>query len=135
MGAVLISRTQHAFGEVLKSLNKLSLLHLGIFLSSNMLFDDHLAHAGDFRFPPSPNVKHPFGPDLCPECEVYTDDVRSQELLASAALATYLPLLESISWSTFFAQKEYGDNPRGQTTTVWIQPGDEPVAVRRAPWK
>ncbi|EKM50519.1 uncharacterized protein PHACADRAFT_200465 [Phanerochaete carnosa HHB-10118-sp] len=111
----------HAFGKELKHLHKLRHLHLGIYLSPLDLFYDHLEHAGDFRFPPTPDVTPPFGPDLCGDCQVFADEVRRTELVAAATLASHLPMLETMTWSTFFAQSgRAGDDQAKQTTTIAI---------------
>lgn len=113
--------SQHAFGKELKHLHKLEHLRLGIYLSPLDLFYGHLEHAGDFRFPPTPDVVAPFGPDLCGDCQVLADEVRQTELVAAATLSSYLPMLETVAWSTFFAQSgRAGDDQAKQTTTIAI---------------
>ncbi|KZT70779.1 hypothetical protein DAEQUDRAFT_724914 [Daedalea quercina L-15889] len=60
--------------------------------------------------------------------------VRKRELIASALVARILPSLQTISWSTWFAQEENGDDPLNRLTMIWIRRCDGVLHVRRAPW-
>lgn len=124
-------------------LKKLETLHLGIFLSELDIFYAHITNHC-----PHPNggalclinkpfgpFWQPFGPDECTACQdMYAADVRKTELFASAALSRFLPSLKELSWSSFFALGEPGDDPDNQTTTAWIQRQDGKIRVRRMPW-
>ena len=132
--ALLTNSIQRAFGKALAPLHKLSFLHLGVYLSSNQLFENHLDHAGDFNFPPNIMTALPFGPDCCVACNPLGGEPRRLELVAAAVLAEHLPALERVTWSTWFAENEYGDNQREKSTTVWTLAGDEGIAARRMPW-
>lgn len=80
-------------------------------------------------------MKSPYGPDQCATCAVLADRVRKTELIGAATLASHLPSVASVTWSTWFAQKEPGDNRQQRTTTIWTRHEDGGgVAARRAPW-
>lgn len=125
---------QNAFGGSLAPLRNLIHLHLGIFLSDSDVFYNHLDHAGDFQFPPTQEVTKPYAPDRCERCEGFAESVRQVELVAAAAIASHLASLESVTWSTWFARKEPGDDGKNQTTTIWIAQDEEGIILRRAPW-
>ena len=55
-------------------------------------------------------------------------------MLASAEVARYLPALKRISWSSFFAKDQPGDDPVQQKTTMWVKRENDEVAVRRREW-
>ncbi|KAH9933381.1 uncharacterized protein B0H18DRAFT_1083041 [Fomitopsis serialis] len=77
----------------------------------------------------------PIGPDGCVLCQQdHAVLVRKQELVASASVASILPSLQTISWSTWFAQKEQGDDAANRLTTIWIRREDSMIHVRRTPW-
>ena len=134
---------QYAFGSALAPLKKLRTLHLGVFLSE---FDILYAHIT--RHCPDQQGRHiitnhdtcgpywkPFGPDECEICQdEYADAVRKTELFASAAIARFIPSLKEVSWSTFFAKDEPGDDPENQTMTAWVQRKDGKIRVRRMQW-
>ena len=118
---------QDVFGQALKPLVKLEDLFLGIYLSDEQVFYSHIAHADP--------ADDPHGPDECPLCElVHAEYVRDVERLASAQLAQGLPELKIISWSTFFAMDQPGDDPELQKTTLWVKREGGGVAVRRSEW-
>ena len=118
---------QDAFGEALKPLRKLEDLFLGIYLSDEEVLYQHIAHAN--------HADEAHGPDECPLCTCFhAEYVREVELLAGAELARYLPSLEIVSWSTWFAMDQPGDDPELQKTTMWVKREAEGVAVRRSDW-
>ena len=141
--AHIFSLFEYAFGTALAPLKKIKNLHLGIFLSELDIFDAHV-----MRHSPAPGglsfcLTHraigpcwePFGPDECSVCrDKYADEVRKTELFASAAIARFMPSLKVISWSSFFASQDPGDDPDAQTTTVWIKRKDSKIRVRRMAW-
>lgn len=119
-----------SYGAVLRPLTKLSYLHLGIFLSPQDLFTAHLEHV----VVPTDIREQPYGPDLCSLCEEHADEIRETELAAAAAIAGYLPRLEAVTWSSWFARAEPGDDFRERSTTAWVLRDEQGVLVRRAPW-
>lgn len=60
--------------------------------------------------------------------------VRDRELEASALMGKMLLSLQTVSWASWFAQSELGDDPVNRLTTVWVRRVNEMVEVRRAPW-
>lgn len=60
--------------------------------------------------------------------------VRDRELEASALIGRMLLSLQTVSWASWFAQSELGDDPVNRLTTVWVRRVNEMVEVRRAPW-
>ncbi|OCH96316.1 hypothetical protein OBBRIDRAFT_809230 [Obba rivulosa] len=132
-----------AYGSALQPLQKLEHLHLGIFLSGLDAFDQHLLHAElehrllqfVMEHDHARDFELPFGLDFCHKCaEEHACEVRTRELYAGAAMATYLESLKTITWSSYFAEKQPGDNIHERSTTMWIQRSEEKVRVRRAPW-
>ena len=78
----------------------------------------------------------PFTPDQCILCaeKGYAMRVRDRELEASALMGKMLLSLQTVSWASWFAQSELGDDPVNRLTTVWVRRVNEMVEVRRAPW-
>ncbi|THH32476.1 hypothetical protein EUX98_g1741 [Antrodiella citrinella] len=130
----------YAFGTALVPLTKLTTLHLGIFLSELDIFQYHLYDCRCITFqtligPAVMGTSSFGGPDSCPQCfELFSKNVRATELFASACIARTLPALETISWSSFFAEDNPGDDQDNLTTTAWVLRKDGKVKVRRAPW-
>ncbi|GJE91240.1 hypothetical protein PsYK624_073890 [Phanerochaete sordida] len=116
----------HAFGAALAPLHVLRHLELGVHLSPLPLFHAHLAHAGDFRFPPPPGAPPPFGPDACAACAPLAGPVRDAEVRAAAVLAAYLPSVEGVTWATWFAKRgREGDDVVRGTTRIRIVRDEE----------
>ena len=118
----------------MQPLKQLHHLYLGICLSDSSVFDAHIVHCWypgteDFEVPP-------FTPDQCVLCveKGHAMRMRDRELEASALMGRMLLSLQTISWSSWFAQSEPGDDSVNRLTTVWIRRGDGVVEVRRAPW-
>ncbi|KAL4246252.1 hypothetical protein ABKN59_009222 [Abortiporus biennis] len=147
-----------AFGSALSPLRNLQSLHLGIYLSEMEIFYYHIYHS-DLNSSLRPtnhsttifNLKAtssssnsnsnppwslvPYGPNMCSHCDyLYSEDVRKTELYASASIARFLPALKEITWSSFFAQDNPGDDPDEGSTMVWIRRKEGKIRVRRAPW-
>ena len=125
---------QIAFATALQPLKQLHHLYLGVCLSDSSVFDTHTVHwsrpgEGDFEVPP-------FTPDQCILCaeKGYAMRVRDRELEASALMGKMLLSLQTVSWASWFAQSELGDDPVNRLTTVWVRRVNEMVEVRRAPW-
>ncbi|KAH9840059.1 uncharacterized protein C8Q71DRAFT_795251 [Rhodofomes roseus] len=121
-----------AFGTALKPLQRLQHVFLGILLSSSDIFDAHFQH----RFGPYIMYSDgPIGPDGCGLCvQNHALLVRQDELIAGAMIASILPSLQTISWSTWFAREEEGDESDDRLTTVWIRRADGVIHARREPW-
>ncbi|KZT09842.1 uncharacterized protein LAESUDRAFT_694303 [Laetiporus sulphureus 93-53] len=120
-----------AFATALKPLKRLEHLFIGIFLSDLDLLYEHLSHWHEF------NVEFvgTYGPDSCPAClERHSSSVRQKELIASVSIARTLPFLKTISWNTFFAEDQPGDDAGARVTTLWIRRIDGFIQARRAPW-
>ncbi|KAJ3526975.1 hypothetical protein NM688_g8190 [Phlebia brevispora] len=118
-----------SIGPSLAPLKKLEELVLGVYLSDEKIFYDHIDHSED------PDAPFPFGPDECSLCaELHTDVVRETEMLASAEIAQYFPNLKTVSWSSFFTGNQPGDDPANQRTTMWIKRERDTLAVKRAQW-
>ncbi|KAH9943801.1 hypothetical protein B0H21DRAFT_474460 [Amylocystis lapponica] len=124
-----------AFAAALLPLQKLAHLSLGIFLSDLDVFYDHILHRDAVQSKTPEEISPPFGPEACPLCVAeHAAHVRTRELFASAALASALRSLKTISWSTFFAQEQPGDDVLARSTTAWVRRHGGKVQVRRAPW-
>lgn len=122
---------QGSLGPSLEPLCYLEELFLGIYLSDEAIFYDHIIHSEDITQP----FAEPYGPDECLICdELHADSVRDTEILASVNIATYLPRLKSISWSSFFAKDLPGDDPDQQRTTIWLKRDGDKIRVRRSKW-
>lgn len=97
--------------------------------------EDETEHPHDGELLPFPH-----GPGDCPFCAVLVSasEVRTRELEASLAMARKLRSVKTISWSSFFPQKQstatrtsVGD---GRTTTTYVLRANGRVRVRRRPW-
>ncbi|PSR82603.1 hypothetical protein PHLCEN_2v6036 [Hermanssonia centrifuga] len=118
-----------AFGEALQPLNKLKDLFLGIYLSEVNIFYYHIDHG--FRRMRLLRTD-PYGPEQCRQChELYGEEVRQQEVAASASLARFLPSLKILGWNSFFAHEEDGDGWAEQRTTILIERVDEWIIAKR----
>jgi hypothetical protein len=149
---------QNNYGRALSPLAPtLKHLHLGICLSAVDVFYDHTEHAS---LPASLSPLAPFAfldrlpypPTECPECQTpgyLVEEVRETELLASAQMKVWLPMLERVCWSSWFRRAGDGycdcgaDAKDGEeTTTCWVRwadggandRGPRDVEVRRIPW-
>ncbi|KAI0083954.1 hypothetical protein BDY19DRAFT_899436 [Irpex rosettiformis] len=147
-----------AYGKALSPLAPtLVHLHLGIYLSSVDLFYDHIEHASLPPFPPLPFAfldNRPYSPSFCDECQTegyLVEEVRKTELVASAQMKLWLPMLENVCWSTWFKRGGDGSCPctgaerDHETAACWIRwandsgagdaGGEErEVEVARMPW-
>lgn len=109
-------------------------LHLGIYLSDLDLFYYHVLHSQMEPIKPAKRV-WPHAPNECSHCrDTFSEEVRTTELYASAAIARFLPSIKTVTWSSFFTLDEPGDCPDDQTTTMWVLRKDKKVKVRRATW-
>ncbi|KAF9820858.1 hypothetical protein IEO21_01085 [Rhodonia placenta] len=124
-----------AFGDALKPLKKLEHLFLGIFLSDVDVLHQHLVHRGLEMESLGDALTAPYGPDLCTFCKTgHQEATRKRELVASAWMARSLPSMKTITWSSFFAKSEPGDDTQARMTTAWVRRANGAVQVRRAPW-
>ncbi|KAJ7180646.1 hypothetical protein C8R46DRAFT_861599, partial [Mycena filopes] len=82
------------FAKILKPLRCLEHLHLGIYLSDEMLIQYHIDHA-------EVEEQHPFGPEWCTLCDQAIGEVRLRELAASLEFARVLKALRTIGFSSF----------------------------------
>ena len=57
--------------------------------------------------------------------------MRETELIASATIASHLPSLETVTWSTWFACEGSGDDAKNQTTAIWIAQDHDGVLAKR----
>ncbi|KAF7370611.1 Deacetylase sirtuin-type domain-containing protein [Mycena sanguinolenta] len=124
------------FAKILKPLAHLAHLHLGIYLSDEMLIQYHIDHAeGEER--------HPFGPELCTLCDEVADEVQLRELTAALEFAQSLKALRTVGFSSFFADiPEYSltyrhkPDPNGpqNETTIHVLRENGRIRVRRTPW-
>ncbi|KAI6044482.1 hypothetical protein EDC04DRAFT_2865931 [Pisolithus marmoratus] len=130
-----------AFAEALLPLTRLVHLHLGIFLSDEDMLEENISRGTDeedledeMEHPHDGELlPFPHGPGDCPFCAV-----RTRELEASLAMARKLRSVKTISWSSFFPQKQsttrrtsVGD---GRTTTTYVLRANGRIRVRRRPW-
>ncbi|KAI0705239.1 hypothetical protein BC835DRAFT_1261298 [Cytidiella melzeri] len=149
------------YGKALSPLaSTLKHLHLGIHLSAADVFYDHIEHASvppPVLTPLSPFAfldHQPYSPSHCCECQTagfLTEEVRNMELLASAQMKMWLPMLNRVCWSTWFRNKQdvlcECEDPldlRDETTTCFVRwvgghdeedgHGNKDVEVRRTPW-
>lgn len=100
---------------------------LGIYLSHEDVFYEHIEHSEDPDVVPTP-----YGPNSCDYCEkLYAEETRQTELAASADIAQYLPALKTISWKTFFAKNRTQGADDEQITTMTIERGDAQLTVKR----
>ncbi len=113
----------------MQPLNKLKDLFLGIYLSEVNIFYYHIDHG--FRRMRLLRTD-PYGPEQCRQChELYAEEVRQQEVAASASLARFLPSLKILGWNSFFAHEEDGDGWAEQRTTILIERVDEWIMAKR----
>ncbi|KAL6304537.1 hypothetical protein BKA93DRAFT_732830 [Sparassis latifolia] len=125
-----------AFATAIKPLRKLQHLVLGVFLSDVALPDNHVAHHHLYNpFDPlQGGADLPYGPDCCIFCADQDVEVRRREMVASATVAIIVESLETVTWSTYFAKNEPGDDEQTRETTAWVRRRDGKVHVRRTPW-
>ncbi|KAJ7668327.1 hypothetical protein B0H17DRAFT_222001 [Mycena rosella] len=117
-----------AFAHILRPLKQLAHLHLGVYLSDEMLVHVHLDHGqaeGEF----------PFGPEQCILCEEAAAEVQLRELAAGLELAQYLKALRTIGFSSFFDDAAYYTRGRRlDETTVYVLRENGRIRVRKTPW-
>ncbi|KAI0917854.1 hypothetical protein AcV5_002686 [Taiwanofungus camphoratus] len=124
-----------AFATALRPLKKLTNVFFGIFLSDLDVFLTHILHREVIQLVLTADINMACGPDSCFICAGdYAAEVRARELIASVSVARILESLETITWSTFFATDQPGDNAAARSTTTWIRRQEGKVQVRRAPW-
>ncbi|KAJ7334108.1 hypothetical protein DFH08DRAFT_750201, partial [Mycena albidolilacea] len=83
------------FAKILKPLTHLTHLHLGIYLSDEMLVQTHIDHA-------EAEERLPFGPELCTLCDEAAAEVQLRELAAGLEFAQSLKALRTVGFSSFF---------------------------------
>ena len=99
---------------------------LGIYLSNEEVFYEHIEHAEDPITAPGP-----YGPNVCDYCEeMYAEETRQAELVASSEIAKYLPKLKTISWKSFFAEPQDEAMDDEQLTTMTIERGVGELIVK-----
>ena len=92
---------QCTLGEALQPLQKLRDLFLGVYLSDEDIFYEHIMHAQAYY-----DTRDPYGPADCGLChKTFSSSIQEIELAGSAALAQYLPQLKSVTWSSFFSAR------------------------------
>ncbi|KAJ7765410.1 hypothetical protein DFH07DRAFT_363684 [Mycena maculata] len=117
------------FAKVLKPLTHLTYLHLGFYLSDEMLTLIHAVHG-------QREGGIPFGPEECILCDKASTTVQLRELAAGLELAQYLKALRTVGFSSFFDHTpcaQTGDR-RNPDTTVHILRENGRIRVRRSPW-
>ncbi|CAK5274048.1 unnamed protein product, partial [Mycena citricolor] len=80
--------SQRIYARVLRPLQHLVHVHLGIYLSDEMLSYDHIDHAKGEQFP--------FGPEDCLLCEELSEAVALRELGAALEFAQMLKGLRKV---------------------------------------
>ncbi|KAJ4486930.1 hypothetical protein C8R41DRAFT_884389 [Lentinula lateritia] len=87
-----------SYAAALQPLHQLTKLELGIFLSDEHMIYEHIAH------PAKDNEVNYIAtsPYNCAICDVFRQEVRAKEELASGIVFQNLPNLCQIKWSTFF---------------------------------
>ncbi|KAJ7442253.1 hypothetical protein FB451DRAFT_1057677 [Mycena latifolia] len=121
-----------AFANILRPLKHLTHLHLGVYLSDEMLVHVHLDHGKE-------EGEFPFGPEECILCEeTAAHEVQLRELAAALEFAQYLKALRTIGFSSFFddAAGYYAssDGRRRDKTTVYVLRDKGRIRVRKKPW-
>ncbi|KAJ7606141.1 hypothetical protein DFH06DRAFT_1015216 [Mycena polygramma] len=121
------------FAKILKPLTCLVHLHLGIYLSDEMLLQYHVDHA-------EPVERDPFGPELCLLCDAAASDVQLRELAAGLELAQSLKALRTVGFSSVapgnyarFRNTRNGDGEENETT-VYVLRENGRIKVRKSPW-
>ncbi|KAG2011352.1 hypothetical protein CC2G_011484 [Coprinopsis cinerea AmutBmut pab1-1] len=84
------------FGSILEKLKNLRILQLGIFLSPEEYVENHLDHVPDW----TDGLWRPETMMSCASCQLSSESIRRNELLATFGLAQYVKTLETISWSS-----------------------------------
>ncbi|KAJ8095075.1 hypothetical protein AAF712_006922 [Marasmius tenuissimus] len=86
-----------AFGQALQKLKNLECLHLGVYLSDEELWWNHI---------PCCKSGQPVSPEKCNKCQdLYSLTTRTREDAASTVLVSVLPSLRQVSWSSYFNVK------------------------------
>lgn len=96
------------FALALTPLQKLTHLHIGIFLSPEKLLESHSDHS---ELVPVAG----WGWDVivdCKTCKRFARGVRHDELVVSSTMAQYLKSLKSIGWSTCFSRADDLENQK-----------------------
>lgn len=129
---------QRAFALALKPLNKLTHVHLGIFLSHERMLAEHINHEMHI------DEVQSYGPEGCETCqedEGLYDLVRSNEREACIILARSLRMLKSAGWSSFFPVRWAGDaaicfdaGDQWRATTIHISRQNGRIKARSKPW-
>ncbi|KAJ6581478.1 hypothetical protein B0H19DRAFT_508151 [Mycena capillaripes] len=122
------------FGKILQPLTHLVHLHLGIYLSDEMLLQYHIDHAESIE------RGNPFGPDCCILCDEAAAEVQLRELAAGLQLAQCLKALRTVGFSSiapgyytrFGDQRD--DNSRQNETTLYVLRENGRLKVRKRPW-
>ncbi|KAF9266793.1 hypothetical protein L218DRAFT_985378, partial [Marasmius fiardii PR-910] len=93
---------QTAYGQALQPLGKLKQLHLGIYLSDEELWWDHIACCKDVTATQ---------PGECKKCQnIHSEVTLAREQIASAVIATKLPSVKVVSWNSYFNVKNVKEN-------------------------
>ncbi|KAJ7504404.1 hypothetical protein B0H11DRAFT_515485 [Mycena galericulata] len=117
------------FAKILKSLTRLTHLHLGIYLSDEMLTLTHAVHG-------QREGGIPFGPEECILCDKASTMVQLRELAAGLEFAQCLKALRTVGFSSFFDRTPYSqsEDRRNPDTTVYVLRENGRIRVRKSPW-
>ncbi|KAF8216464.1 hypothetical protein K438DRAFT_2080870 [Mycena galopus ATCC 62051] len=124
------------FAKILKPLTHLTHLHLGIYLSDEMLIQYHIDHA-------EAEEQRPFGPELCILCDGAAAAVQLRELGAGLEFAQSLKALQSVGFSSFFDDTpryystfrcKQNTHDRHSETTVYVLRENGRIRVKKTPW-
>ncbi|KAK7012227.1 deacetylase sirtuin-type domain-containing protein [Favolaschia claudopus] len=124
------------FAKILKPLAHLMHLHLGVYLSDEMLIQYHIDHAETEEL-------RPFGPELCTLCAIASTDVQMRELEAGLEFAQSLKALQTVGFSSFFddtpayrsiIRKATATAISDNKATVYILRGNGRIKVKKSPW-
>ncbi|KAJ6591596.1 hypothetical protein DFH09DRAFT_179185, partial [Mycena vulgaris] len=119
-----------AFASILQPLKLLTHLHLGVYLSDEMLLHVHLDHG-------QAEIEFPFGPEQCLLCEEAATEVRLRELAAGLELAQHLKALRTVGFSSFFNDVAgyYSSGGRWpDKTMVYVLRENGRIRVRKTAW-
>ncbi|KAJ7623238.1 hypothetical protein FB45DRAFT_925014 [Roridomyces roridus] len=111
------------FARILQPLIHLTHLHLGIFLSNEMLTLNHVVHGRR-------EGGAAFGPDECILCDKAANAVELDELTAALEFAQRLKALRDVGFSSFFDRS----SPDELSTVVYILREGGRIRVRKSPW-
>ncbi|KAJ7066608.1 hypothetical protein C8F01DRAFT_709812 [Mycena amicta] len=111
------------FAKILQPLKFLSHLHLGIYLSDEILVHNHISHAEE------PDTVT-FGPEECLLCDDAAEQVRLRELIAALQFAQHLKALSTIGFGSFFDRAV----PNSNETTVYVLRVNGRLKVRKTRW-